>query len=208
MKMKMKITSVNEFNKIYEENVSSDIASTNVKLNKDCECGKIPCECVNESYPTMVGTYVAVKWPEDLGKQMIRYWSDIPNLVPADSLHSTLAYSKVEFDHTITNEEFTGSFKNFRIFNDKRTKKDVLVIELDSPELIKRHEQIHKDNPEAIYDFDKYIPHITLSYDVSSMEKSELDYLLNLGYGKEIRDEQFESFNGAKEYTETLDLNK
>ena len=163
-----------------------------------------------EASPTMSGTYVAVKWSDDTGANIKRYFegSGVPNMLEVDEYHSTLAYSKVKFNHKINEQKFSAGTKGLRIFEDQRNKKKVLVMELVSKDLTERHSKIHTDNPKAHYGFPEYIPHLTLSYDVSGMDKEKLKYLLSESFGKNELQEQFESIGGGKEYTETLDLNK
>ena len=204
----MKLTSVKDFmNEHYkslkEENVSANVATFTSRLNpeKNCECeDKLKCECkeIKEDI-TNSGTYVAVKWSNHIGGYLREVFKDIPNLVQEDDFHSTLVYSRVEFNHITSNKYYEAKFKNFRIFEDRRTLKKVLVMELESPDLTNRHNEIYRNNPKATYDFDSYIPHVTVSYDV---EDFDLDLLSK--YEQIMND--FHFVDGT-EYTEFLDLN-
>lgn len=159
---------------------------------------------------TMKGTYVGVKWSNTSGKNIREYFEvhGIPNMLKDDEYHSTLAYSKVEFNHDTSNKSFKAFTKKLHIFEDRRTKKKVLVILLDSNDLTNRHKEIYKNNSKATYDFDEYIPHITLSDDVSEMKEKDLEYLTSDSFGDNELQEQFESISNGKEYTKILDLNK
>lgn len=189
---------------INESNVSANVATFTSRLNtdKNCKCkDKLKCECkeIKEDI-TNTGTYVAVKWSNHIGKYLRDVFKDMPNLVNEDDFHSTLVYSRVEFNHIPSSKMFEAKFKNFRIFEDRRTLKKVLVMELESPDLTNRHNEIYRNNPKATYDFDSYIPHCTISYDVEDFDLSLLDTY------QDIMDD-FKFINGI-EYTEFLDLNK
>ena len=206
----MKLTTLKEFMKehygksLSEENVSANVATFTSKLNTDnnCKCkDKLKCNCkeIKEDI-TNTGTYVAVKWSNHIGKYLRDVFKDMPNLVNEDDFHSTLVYSRVEFNHIPSSKMFEAKFKNFRIFEDRRTLKKVLVMELESPDLTNRHNEIYRNNPKATYDFDSYIPHCTLSYDVEDYDLSLLDtyqYIMD----------DFKFIDGI-EYTKFLDLNK
>lgn len=73
-------------------------------------------------------------------------------------------------------------------------KKRALVIKLDCPYLEERHKYLmQKYNLE--YDYDEYIPHITLSYDIGEMEVP-----------KDVKFPEF--FRIQAEYKEDLNLEK
>lgn len=50
-----------------------------------------------------------------------------------------------------------------------------LVLELDAPAVVERHLELMSLYPELTYDFDQYLPHITLSYDIGTFDASALE---------------------------------
>ena len=127
---------------------------------------------------------------------------DIPNILDINEFHSTVVYSRVKFQHIPSSLEFTAYPKTIKIFNEK-----VLTIELDSIDLNKRHSEIYSNNPKATYDFENYIPHITVSYDISDINENNLQYINSKDFIREIK-EQIPIISNGKEYTKTLDLDK
>lgn len=185
------------FKELKEENVSANVATFTSRINPKKD--KKKKDDIEEDI-TNSGTYVAVKWSKYIGRHLREIFKDLPNLVPEDEFHTTLVYSRVEFDHIVSDIMFEAKFKGFKIFEDRRTFKKVLTIELESPDLVNRHNEIYRNNPEATYDFDNYIAHVTLSYDVEDTDLDKLDEYLDI-----IKDMVFIE---GQEYTECLDLNK
>lgn len=149
------------------------------------------------------GTYVAVQWPESVAKEITDTAKEfgVPNVLDDKDIHTTLIYSRVGFDHTPSKDNFGFSTigpNNSResmlvVFDGK-----ILALKLYSKQLEERHQQIMLNNPKATYDFPKYIPHITLSYDIEDYDISNFDY--------EQFSERLEDASGGIEYTEPLDL--
>lgn len=113
--------------------------------------------------------YVAVK-PVDHAqvKRLLKFAEsiDVPNLLSPSSLHCTLLYSKKPCLMPDIRPErlYTAVANQLEIFNGQDGKR-VLVAKLTTADLKKRHEQLMKQT-EGSYDYDEYIPHVTLSYDV------------------------------------------
>lgn len=125
------------------------------------------------------GTFAGVKFlPEDAQRlETFAVENQIPNPNPASKMHVTLLFSRTP----IPEYEAYGSFKSpltatpkgVNIWGDDEEK--VLVVALDSPQLVKRHKSLMKKYPKATWDHDGYIPHVTLSYDVGDFDPSQLD---------------------------------
>ena len=73
-------------------------------------------------------------------------------------------------------------------------KKRALVIKLDCPYLLERHKYLMQKY-DLTYDYNEYIPHITLSYDIGEME-----------IPKDVKFPKF--FRIQAEYQEDLNLEK
>lgn len=117
----------------------------------------------------MTGLYVAVKYTERSTNEMLNSMSkfNIPNLLTADKIHTTIIYSKT-YDNIKTAEykvmkpvAVIGSMEIWKTQGGK----SALVAKLDAPDLSIRHNWLMK-NHNLTYDYDEYKPHITLSYDV------------------------------------------
>lgn len=100
---------------------------------------------------------------------------DIPNPISGSEMHTTIIYSRQgNPDFTCIPEyetEIKAKFSGFDMFGKD---KDSLVVKMKSPELQKRHKSMMKEF-DLVYDFDEYIPHITLSYDAAGFDISKLD---------------------------------
>lgn len=139
------------------------------------------------------GTYVAGYFSEEsqdkiyaLAKKL-----EIPNLVPKDKYHVTIIFSKKTIPYKGLNklkDAWIVEVEKFHVFPTQSGKK-CLVLKLDAPDLIHQHNKIMKKYKEATYDFDEYIPHTTLSYDLGDFklpDNSELDGLGKLEIVEEI----------------------
>jgi len=142
------------------------------------------------------GTYIGMHLSKSSNDDLSQYLKEkkIPNPVPSDKLHATVLYSRKPCPTIIPK----GMMKlgvyatptNMDIWETKDDKK-ALVLELNSPELIRRHKYFIKEHG-GTHDYDEYKPHITLSYDVEDFDISNIDM-----YNKKI------IFN--EEYLEYLD---
>lgn len=118
----------------------------------------------------MKGKYVEVKLSEESKNyiESLGYLYDIPMLISKEDYHITVIYSKnkpmtgLELDEEIIEYcEIIG----FNKFDD-----DLLVLLVKSEYLENKHKEL-MDNYDGEYDFDEYIPHITLSYDAGKFNK-------------------------------------
>lgn len=116
------------------------------------------------------GRYVGVHFTPDTIEQVKKIIDNegIPNPIDPDDLHSTIAHSSrsdipgYEVDGEL-NEPVEARINNFKIFDTKEGGR-CLVAALDSDYLHAKHKKTIDHG--ASYDFDEYIPHVTLSYNV------------------------------------------
>jgi len=152
------------------------------------------------------GTYAGVLLSQDDEDRIISIVKEmgIPNPIPRNDIHITLLYSrKVLPNYKPADSLDIWSYPTeFHIFNGQDGK-DILVLKLNSPDLVKRHKELMKEHG-ATYDFPEYIPHITLSYDLE-------DYMNNEKDRKQAINEKFKSLLPkeiylTREYEEELNL--
>jgi len=149
------------------------------------------------------GTYAGVTFSDDTVKDISDYikTADIPNPVDSDKLHTTLLYSRKYLPKYEPKKEYVPLFKGTPVKMEKWPSQPdedgkvsmCLVLLYECPELSERHDYLMKEH-NATYDYDKYKPHITLSYDVGNLKVSDLP-----DFEKDIQ------ING--EYSEDLNLN-
>jgi 2'-5' RNA ligase len=115
------------------------------------------------------GTYISVTPNKEAADELYRWTinNNIPNPIDREDLHCTLIYSRKgipaakHYDLNLPINATTGALK---IFNQPNGK-DCLVVTLNSEDLVAHHETI-MNKYGAVYDHEKYIPHITLSYNI------------------------------------------
>lgn len=140
------------------------------------------------------GLYVAAKFMDETVDQILELQKRLKLVNPVQSadLHCTIVYSRVDVPYKLnTSAGFIGQAKCLEVWDTKQGK--TLVLLLDSPYLKFRHEYANKLG--ASYDFDNYIPHITLSYDIGAQ-------LIDTNQDVNIQIEL------AHEYAEELDLDR
>lgn len=125
------------------------------------------------------GTYAGVRF-DNASVDKIRNFqedNDIPNPTPMEDLHATLLYSKVPVpDYQPQGKlrtPLTAVPNDAKIWGEDDEK--CLVVTLNCPKLVARHEQLMKQHPNATWDHDEYIPHVTLSYDVGDFDLASID---------------------------------
>ena len=147
------------------------------------------------------GVFVGVKWDDESTKKIHEYFKDkIPDPLAYGKMHTTLVYSKTNFDYKDEDIIHEASLDKLHVFKNERLGHTALVIKLKSPSLVNRHKSIHEDK-KASYDFDEYIPHMTLSYDVSSLSEIELDELMKDTSYQDLK------LTSGKEYSKEIDEN-
>ena len=128
------------------------------------------------------GTYAGVHFDDDTNDAIIKYIkiNKIPNGLAKHKLHSTVLYSKKHCpDYKAPGKldpVLIGTPTDFDVWEsnpDNGPKMKCLVLKYDCPELIARHKQLMKGH-DATYDYDKYEPHVTLSYDIGDFDIDKL----------------------------------
>ena len=141
---------------------------------------------------TYVGVRVAQSSHDDIKNFCVSF--NIPLLLNHFDrrLHTTLIYSTKCAD-IIVNEDLVhcANFKKFSMFTNSTTRKDtVLVMELDSPSLVRRHVELMQ-RYDLNYSHDNYSPHITLSYDfegdVTKLPVFDREIFLYKEYTEELK---------------------
>ena len=103
------------------------------------------------------------------------------NVEDKENLHCTLSYSRKEFIHKENKEEVIVSPNKIKsiepLGND-----GAIVLKFESDEMQKRFNQCMSEG--ATYDYDEYIPHITITYDgkdlnLKDIEKPNFDIVLH-----------------------------
>lgn len=125
------------------------------------------------------GTFAGVHF-SNASVQALKEFADanqIPNQTPIEDYHSTLLFSR----SPLPNYEPWGAYKSAltaipkyaTIFGEGDEK--ALVIVLDAPGLVKRHKYLMSKHPEATWDHDEYLPHVTLSYNAGDFDPNSLN---------------------------------
>lgn len=149
------------------------------------------------------GTFVGVKISKESKDALISASKKmkVPNIIDKDKIHITLIYSRKHLPKFEAKGKLEKpiivSVDKLDIFPAQEGDSKALIVKLDAPDLVKRHKEIMKEEG-ATYDFPKYIPHITLSYDVGDFDaKAEkiTDYMSN------------SNLEIVEEYAQDLELN-
>lgn len=131
------------------------------------------------------GTYAGVHFDDDTVSKLVEYTIDakIDNALTHEDFHTTLLYSRKHCSGykaagTYDKPMIATNLK-LDIWHPKKesgednTDINILVIKFKCPELSKRHNELMKEY-EAEYDFDEYIPHVTLSYNAGKIDLNSL----------------------------------
>lgn len=117
------------------------------------------------------GTYMAVNFSEATCNQIAQYMktAKVPNPIDIPSLHCTIVHSSVEVpiepNYDCSNESVSPmGLELWPVKNGL----NVLVLRLNSPYLHRRFNESLSLG--AIYDYDEYKPHVTLSYDAGDYD--------------------------------------
>lgn len=142
------------------------------------------------------GTYIAATPTEESldSLEKLQKRLGIKNPVSRDEMHCTIIYS-LRGDPNVRpyNKGWTAEASGLRLLGEN---KNCLVLELESEDLQRRHEQLKYNG--LTHTFDEYIPHITLSYEYEDEEID--DELLYDENGDSVVLVEFES-----EYSEPLE---
>lgn len=114
------------------------------------------------------GTYISAQLDDQSKNKLYDFTKtlELSDPAPKEQYHSTIIYSRVgvpETEYFDYPESFKGTFKEWRIFENRIQGTKCLVAIVDSPELHGLHERIMNETA-ATYDFDEYHPHVTLTY--------------------------------------------
>jgi hypothetical protein len=149
------------------------------------------------------GTYSGVRFNEDTVNNIRTFIEEeeIPNGVPDNKLHSTILYSRKHCPNYEPrgdlDEPLVGTPTEFDVWqsqpDEDGNKSNCLIMKYDCDGLVERHKQL-MDEHDATFDYDKFRPHVTLSYDIGDMNIDNLD-------PSKIGD-----LNIVKEYGEDLDM--
>lgn len=128
----------------------------------------------NQTFPN--GVYMSSEPNQDTKDAIASFCAihDVPNPVKKPDMHCTVIYStksNPDFEcQSEYKELILGEFDGYEMFGDN---KDILVMKIKSSGLVKRHKELMKEY-DLTYSYDKYIPHITLSYDASDFDVESL----------------------------------
>ena len=146
------------------------------------------------------GLYVAVKYNQSAGDDLLDFIKkyNIPSTMKSEDFHTTLICSRKfadikELEDDLVDSEIVAEPTELHVF-ETFDKKRALVIKLDCPYLEERHKYLMQKY-DLEYDYDEYIPHITLSYDIGEMKVP-----------KDVKFPEF--FRIQAEYKEDLNLEK
>jgi len=141
------------------------------------------------------GVYISTSLTIDTEVNLINYIkkhiSIIKNVeLNYNSLHNTLIYSKAKLKEKVIVKDYTyiATPLKLSLFGENN---DILVLELDSPELIKRNNEL-VEQYNFISDYDEYKPHITLAYKV---ELTNVDSIPLPNFVLFLTNEQVEKLN-------------
>ncbi len=146
------------------------------------------------------GTYAGFRYDKDGVKLISKYAkdNDVPKPLEPEKMHTTLLYSRKHCpDYEPAgklDDPYTAKVGELDVWKTKSGKK-ALVVELDCPDMVKRHKELMKEHG-ATHDFDEYKVHITLSYDIGDLDVDKLP---------DIRD-TIKEIAAVEEYGEDLKL--
>ena len=121
------------------------------------------------------GTYMSAKVSPKSKKELSAWVSthNIPNAADPKQYHATIIYSRKgvpEIKDYVIPTPLTGKLTSWKIF-DNGDKKCLVAI-IDSPDLVKHHEEI-RSKFGATHDYPQFSPHITISYDYGNTKVPE-----------------------------------
>ena len=120
------------------------------------------------------GVYIEVE-VEETSKLLLKEFCEENNIPTNSDYHCTLIYSKKPFKGIIDIPKINITTKpiNFIRFDNEEEGIYALTLELDSKELRELH-NFYMEKYNFKYDYEKYIPHITLSYKAKDVNKKDL----------------------------------
>ena len=139
------------------------------------------------------GVYISVKLAPETEAAVKEYQEKyLKGQKINESLHCTLIYSKKPQVDNIEPASYsaTGTFQEFNLFGPDS---DTLVVEINSPDLTRRNEELVQEY-KFVSDFGEYKSHVTLSYGIENIDLNSLPAM------------EF-AFNFIEEAIEPLDTN-
>lgn len=161
----------------------------------------------NNQKQDAVGTYMAYDVSFSTAKQIRNFTTDfdIPNPVDPEDMHCTVIYSRNNLPDLQEKGHLSASILAYDPQLELWPTQDgakALVARLECDMLKDRHAEIMNDY-NATFDYDEYIPHVTLSYDVEDWTMDNPQYL-----SSELDKYVQGVVEFVREYKEDLDLNK
>lgn len=126
--------------------------------------------CNEAEETTNIGTYVSVKVKNN---EELYNWFKEQNvdMVPMEELHCTISYSRKEFQHIPNTEEVTITPAQL-IKIEPLGDEGAVVLKFNSDEMQDRFQKCMSEG--AMYDYDTYIPHITITYNGKDLDLSKI----------------------------------
>ena len=148
------------------------------------------------------GTYAGVRFDEQTVDSFQKYIKDnnIPNAIAAGKMHCTLLHSRKFLpDYKPAGDIDPPMIGTPTSFDKWKSQPDadgdvsqVLVLKFDCDELIERHKKL-MDEHKAVFDYDKYEPHVTFSYNIDDMDVKKLpsfdikELIIDKEYGEALK---------------------
>lgn len=133
----------------------------------------------DHEYGIDAGRYIGMNFTPEAKEVLKRIVHDegIPNSTPAEKMHTTLTYSKGSSvpDYEVEGkleEPVEAEIDSFDVFPSDEGN-NCLVAKLKCDEFHNRHKKAREMG--ATYDYDEYIPHVTLSYDAGDISSDKLN---------------------------------
>ena len=132
------------------------------------------------------GVYIEAEVDEQTKQNLLEYCAK-HNIPTNDDYHCTLIYSKKPFEGEIEKVDVSSikcPVENFVRFDNPEEDIYALTLKLDCPAMKEIHQNYMYDY-DFIYDYDEYIPHITLSYKAKDIDYKNLPLPdFNIGFSK------------------------
>jgi len=110
-------------------------------------------------------------------------------VIPEDELHCTIAYSKKDFEYTLSKEDIYIPESSSKL--EKLGDAGAIVLKIYSQELQDRFNRCI--NAGATYDYPSYKPHITISYsevdNLENIKQPDFDIILGDEYTNELEED-------------------
>jgi 2'-5' RNA ligase len=126
------------------------------------------------------GLFVAAELDEDSRDLLVEYCkkNKIQNPLAKEKFHSTILFSRKPCpDYRPSDEPYpmSATVKRLEMWKSVHVEgqPNCLVMKLDCPALNERFDYLMNEH-DASYDFDEYLPHVTLSYDAGDIEAEDL----------------------------------